>query len=117
MTAQEVFNKVAYHLINQDKKAKEGVGCVYRTSEGLKCAAGCLIPDEEYNPCFERSRAIILENKYGLFTRLGLNEHMDLINYLQTIHDLSKVVNWKSQLRKLAKEFNLEIPRFLQDLD
>ncbi len=47
MTKQEIFDKVATHLLTQNEKALNSVGgCVYRTDKGLKCAVGCLIPVE-----------------------------------------------------------------------
>ena len=50
-TAQEVFDQITQHLLQQGKAAKSVTGaCRYRieTAEGiLKCAAGCLIADDE----------------------------------------------------------------------
>ena len=54
MKKQEVFNKVAAHLLAQGKPALKGEDCVYRSKDGLKCAIGCLIPDENYTPEMER---------------------------------------------------------------
>lgn len=34
-----------------------GGKCMYRTSDGHKCAVGCLIPDEEYAPHMEGATA------------------------------------------------------------
>lgn len=49
MTNQEIFDKVATHLLSQGKRsALGGVGCAYRGDGGLQCAIGCLIPDELY---------------------------------------------------------------------
>lgn len=47
MEAQEIFDKVVLHLRKQGRRAQEtneyGVAlCRYRTSDGLKCAAGWL---------------------------------------------------------------------------
>ena len=51
-TAQEVFDQVTQHLLKQGKAARSGTGaCRYRVEtrgEILKCAAGCLIADDEY---------------------------------------------------------------------
>ena len=56
-TAQEVFDQITQHLLKQGKRSVSSTGaCRYRTenSEGvLKCAAGCLIADEEYDRLFE----------------------------------------------------------------
>lgn len=50
---QEVFNKVVRHLLTQKQKARVGTTCMYKTPEGLKCAVGCLIPDELYSQDIE----------------------------------------------------------------
>lgn len=57
--------KIEQHLIKQKARAVERVPtehpalgaqasrCQYRTSEGQMCAAGCVIPDEKYDPKME----------------------------------------------------------------
>lgn len=51
MNHQEVFTKVATHLLKQGRRAlfaeKNGFrSCAYRGDNGTKCAVGCLIKDE-----------------------------------------------------------------------
>ena len=44
MKEQEVFDRVARHLLKQNAKATSPRGgCSYRTKEGLSCAVGCLL--------------------------------------------------------------------------
>jgi len=54
---QQVYDTVASHLLAQRKPAritlKSIVQCAYRTDQGLKCAIGCLIPDDKYDPKME----------------------------------------------------------------
>lgn len=108
VSAQEVFDKVAAHLLTQDKRSTRGPDilslCMYKTSTGLKCAAGCLIPDEEYCPSFEGSAWNILVESKSVE-----NNNVDLIVKLQYIHDKFMPGEWKGQLTTLAKELNLEI--------
>jgi hypothetical protein len=52
MNKQELFDKVAVHLINQGKKSSNYEGCRYRHGE-LRCAIGCLIPDDVYTSKLE----------------------------------------------------------------
>ena len=58
-TAQEVFDQITQHLLKQGKAARSATGaCRYRTetAEGvLKCAAGCLIADDEYSEKWENT--------------------------------------------------------------
>lgn len=40
MTNQEAFNKAYLGLIRQGKPSHDGVRCMYRSPEGMKCAVG-----------------------------------------------------------------------------
>jgi len=57
MNKQEFFDKVARHLLTQNAKSIEAfernAKCLYRGPNGMKCVAGCLIPDELYSENFE----------------------------------------------------------------
>ena len=48
-TAQQVFDQVKTHMMAQYAKSvgQNSDVCLYRGPDGLKCAAGCLISDEE----------------------------------------------------------------------
>lgn len=101
-TAQEVFDQVAKHLLTQRQPSKTGAFCKYRL-ENLKCAAGCLIADNEYDEEFEGNNWAALIQFFGI-TR----EHGYLIQDLQTIHDSSKVDDWEAELRRVALRHELK---------
>ena len=83
MTKAEVFYHVIAHLRAQGVQAKNEQGsCRYRTPEGLKCAAGCLIPDAEYNPEFEGSCWATIAPNFPQY-----EEFKDMITDLQLLHD------------------------------
>lgn len=110
-TAQEVFNQVSSHLMTQNAKSEEEKGyCKYKSQNGFKCAAGCLIDDDEYNPGFE-------QNTWGeVQTRFGISSnHTQLISDLQVIHDLFEPYGWKDELIKLAKEYDLNYSHLITD--
>lgn len=50
---REIEEKILAHLKAQGRQAVKGCGCGYRTDDGLRCAVGCLIADEHYNPACE----------------------------------------------------------------
>ena len=108
-TEQQVFNQAYIHLITQGKRAAspdlDVGGCAYLTNEGLKCAAGCFIAEDEYNPEFENNVWAVLVNDYGV-----TNKHYDIIVELQHIHDSVPVALWKEKLAKIAEELDLTIP-------
>lgn len=117
-TAQQVFDQVATHLLTQKKKSRvihrdngklgfpKGDSCVYRTPEGLKCAAGCLISDEEYLTLIGESRNSIPWN--SLIARgVAPEEHRELIVSLQRCHDHNTPEYWDRYLLDIAKAYDL----------
>lgn len=114
-SAQEVFDQVKNHLLSQNKKCGEkgsslfqDVDCYYRLFDGelkqtLKCAAGCLISDNEYEEKFEKNSWEELIDEFGFPTK-----HKLLIGELQMIHDIHDVQEWEESLKKTAIKFNLK---------
>lgn len=105
-TAQEVFDQVAEHLLKQNEKSKVGASCVYKSNYGLKCAAGCLISDDEYKAYIESLEG----DSWGKLAKNSIvpYNHYDLIGRLQLLHDNVDVESWKGRLVELAKELNLQ---------
>jgi len=111
MTDQELFDRVATHLLMQGRRAmRGGMGsdyCAYRSPDGLTCAIGCLIPDERYDPELEGQSA----TSYAVLNAAGLTgEQARLASVLQHIHDdpsVEAVEGWASDLRELAIRFDL----------
>lgn len=122
---QDVFDEVALHLLRQGQKsASEGI-CYYRGPDGLKCAAGFLIPDELYHESFEgnnwsslaRSSAAMLEDleqkawhslqKYLFDEGLNSQGMVALIAAMQSIHDGGYPLEWPERLRILAMDLEL----------
>lgn len=110
MTPQEIFDRVAAHLLNQGRRSvrtDEFYGCAYRGRDGLRCAAGALIPDDEYNPDFEGEpvtrRRILLA--IGVSPNDG--DAVTLLARLQDMHDEKMPSRWESELEELAAERGL----------
>ena len=113
---QETFETVVKHLIRQGKKAEVvgSLSCRYRTPDGLKCAAGCLIPDSEYSPSFEGQivGGIIdgslqrMNSLSLLLVRLG--HDIRFVRRLQVIHDFYEPNQWPERLRYLGQELDLD---------
>jgi hypothetical protein len=104
MSAQELFVKVANHLLNQGKRCIDSDSyCLYRSAEGLMCAAGCLIPNEVYHESFEGRDWLALIEKHDFPT-----QHKDLIISLQNVHDYRQnPEDWRTYLISLGKTHNL----------
>lgn len=115
-TAQQIFDQVATHLLTQNKQSMKSGDvnvCLYRNGEGLKCAAGCLIGDDEYKPEMDSSGTIGGGTKvgsgWGRLVERGLvpSEHEELITSLQRVHDAYLPTHWGVQLANLANRFDL----------
>ena len=115
-TKQEVFDQVVNHLLTQRKQCKtmtfersdyfelpSGGICAYRNGEGLKCAAGCFIADDEYKESFEGQKWMNLVDR-GCVPL----EHSRLITDVQYIHDEKNPEDWDEYLKSYAKNYSLE---------
>lgn len=97
MDKQEVFEYVVKHLFVQGKRASNNQGgCKYLTDDGLKCAVGCLIPTEIYDPLMELSGNIRnLITDFGPILPKEIKRYSSLLFSLQIIHDSSEY--WVSE--------------------
>lgn len=110
-TKQEVFNQVAHHLLTQDRQSfgpyNDTSGCAYRGTHSDKCAAGCLMSDEEYRVEWEGK-------SWGKLVKIKIapDTHDWLISRLQHIHDSVQPQNWQEALNQLAESQGL-LPYYL----
>lgn len=121
MTKQALFNKVAQHLLTQQKKAATRSGtCMYRTQTGLSCAIGCLIPDNKYDKSFEgvgiddtfwdcEEDLEFVRDMRKIMRAAGLvKAQTKLASELQNVHDFYSVKQWPQELERVAEEFGLK---------
>lgn len=131
MNTQELFSKIANHLLAQNCLSEDTDGCVYRAPNGMKCALGILITDEVY-ASYERdddpeedevphTTNNILEGGSMLYnecvrkaveTSIGrtLEEtEVLLLCALQQTHDSNEPSHWRSDLLSVSKEFELQM--------
>ncbi len=104
-TAQEVFDQVARHLLSQGVKSRNSYSCAYRGANGLKCAAGCLISDNEYHCDFEGFNWFDLVDNED-----APSDHHVLIEALQLVHDENYSPEWNKALRDVAERFSITFP-------
>ena len=110
MTDQEIFNKVSAHLLRQGKRAAERGKCVYRTSDGLSCAVGCLIAPEAYRLDMEGEGATSSRVCAALRASdiVPTPTTMGLLSTLQDLHDRAEPHLWPHELNLIAKRYKLE---------
>lgn len=117
MTKQEIFDKVAIHLLTQKKRSiseSEG-GCLYKGPNGLKCAVGCLFTGNFDTSELEGEAVFSSEVRCALQS-LGVidsnesdqvEDQVDLLSELQEIHDEMPPEDWRMHLLRLATEHNI----------
>lgn len=111
LTRQEVFTKVWNHLLVQGKRARDYSSCVYRSAEGLMCAAGCLILDEFYKEDFEGSSVGELPEIEEALTNSGVRgEDLSMVEELQKVHDFVDPLYWIEILTRVADEYDVIVP-------
>lgn len=100
---QVLFDIVAKHLLKQNERSEnEDSECLYRGPRGLKCAAGCLIPDDKYirnMECKSWERLV--------YFKIAPPTNQALIEKLQQMHDCFDPESWLDELYKLAAELKL----------
>lgn len=102
LTAQEVFDIAAGHLLKQMQRSETGKGCSYRGENGLMCAAGPFLKDEYATKCEGLSW-------YGLKKdELVPDINLALIGELQMVHDASFPDVWPHKLEALAIRHDLK---------
>lgn len=124
ITAQQLFDFVAWHLLEQGAPSLRtvvdeadgrlgNITCAYRGQEGRMCAVGCLLRDDEYVPNMEGRSARGLKDHGKLPVRLY--PHIDLLMRLQILHDSGRRLAptlvrslWTQGLRDLARREGLD---------
>lgn len=111
LTRQEIFDIVAKHLLQQNERAMIDGICVYRTTSGLKCAIGALIPDNVYSVDMEENILGALLMKFpDILRQCNIIDTQDMrmfLQKLQSIHDDIPPREWADELDLFAHIFNL----------
>lgn len=111
-TNQTAFDKVCERLFDGKGQCIGTEGCLYRRSDGNKCAIGYLIEDKDYDVSIEDSSV-----KYITLPCYLQEVDLDLLNALQVVHD--KPIHWTVNtfndyglvsLKQVAIAYNLILP-------
>ena len=104
MTAQEVFDAGASHLLEQGRKslrAEKKSNCLYSGPDGRICGAAPFV--QNYSSDMEGQSWEELVKEFG-----QTEEHLHLIGALQDCHDSYKPKDWQARLKRLAHLYKLE---------
>lgn len=120
MTKQQLFDKVAKHLLTQKvaSKSDDGLGRpVFFAKDGKMCALGCLMDKkifrekiEEYDYPHENDMcpAEVLENFEECLPE-GATENGEMLERLTYIHDGYSPDEWPDRIKWFTKEENLSL--------
>lgn len=126
---QELFNKVIAHLTEQNARAvaRNGDSCRYRSAAGLKCAIGCLIPDELYDPSIEGMGVTPLlfgmeDPRHMNFVKIlrrvtGMETEADaeFLGHLQDLHDIESYWTNGNFNRDKAVAYMMRLHTYLKE--
>lgn len=106
LTRQDIYNRVKKHLLEQNAVAMHDSGnCAYLGDGGKKCAIGCMIPADKYEPRFEGLPFTGDEIRPVLEEVMGRpmdDDDNTLFTALMYCHDNIKVSVWDKELYAIA---------------
>lgn len=97
-TPLELFDYCSQKIVEQNARSTNGRMCLYRGPNGLKCGAGFVITDEQYNPKMETKVFSIVNTDYNL----GFSPaQVYAIREVQRIHDaILDITKWPEAILK-----------------
>lgn len=106
---QQIFDIVLAGITAQNAFARDNNGCRYRTKNGLKCAAGMLIPDDIYQASMESLSVGVIGHKYDLWPE----EFNLFVRRLQRMHDMHSeaggdFIGWRQKMAEFAYKNGLK---------
>ena len=115
LTQQQIFDKVAKHLLTQKLPARWKGACIMFDKEtGRRCAVGCLLPKRFYRG---KDNCYLVEHIQEDLAAHGIDlkavsqhnnqKNSELLHSLQVLHDGDYGKKWKRGLKTIAKDFGL----------
>lgn len=108
----EIFLRVAKHLLRQGCRSETNTTCMYR-SGALRCAIGCLIEDDAYEPSLEHQgvdTAVVQAALEASGIVLDFeHDAIDLLRELQDLHDDRDPSAWPTVLSAIAEDFSIAV--------
>jgi len=109
MNAQEIFDKVAAHLMAQGERCKNERGiCMYRGPGGKSCAVGVLLDDETASAWDESGKPLKTLAMAPGAPEWAYKNHT-LLRDLQWLHDGVEPSRWRDALSRVAFQRGLKV--------
>ena len=111
---QQIYDYVGEFLIKQGRRSADDMGnCLYRGENDLRCAVGCILPDDKYKPEMEHGKVHGLVN---FLVPWYIRRYLNFLRKFQIFHDTS--YNWDEnglkvdRLIAFGKENKLDTSKF-----
>jgi hypothetical protein len=112
---QDAYNKVLKSIRKQKyiQSSDDSKGiCAYRSPNGLRCAAGHLLPNSLYRKEMEGKNIASLRGSYPKIAEYFKNVDSYLLSDLQRAHDFSlgckgNSLIWETKMKQIAFDCNL----------
>lgn len=115
---KEVADQITLHLLLQKDAAINSLGHCLLRYDGLKCAMGCLIADEEYDESMEGYVwPDIVRMWYDREKLVCSKEVCDVIESFRWTHDNIEPRYWHKYIHKIYDEHNIDKPDWLGEYD
>lgn len=119
--SQQAFDTVLLGLRAQGCASidtRNGYDCMYRSDDGMKCAAGLLIPDSVYRDEFEGNEIDNLLLEYPSVAEALVGINAELVSDMQRAHDgplkFGHKDDWEVSMRKIADAYGLRFTEMAQ---
>lgn len=116
---QSAFDFICNHLLTQNDRSistdeNSPFDCLYRNPEnGMKCAVGCLIPDDKYRENIEGlgvNDSIMITLLHDCMPNWIMTKHsINMLHDLQGIHDRGVVEGWEDEFFLVAEKYQLKV--------
>jgi hypothetical protein len=109
MKKRKVFKTIATHMLTQNEVSEDDNNCLYRTSDGLSCAIGILIDNDNYSEELEsqdvHNNAVSTAVSRSLGSPPLSGGDRVFLGALQDIHDYSYPPSWREKLNDFSVSY------------
>lgn len=105
LTTAEAFKIVKKHMLCQNQQSRAGWGCKYRAPDGLRCAVGILIPDDEYDESWDTNEIGLRASIVQCYCPSLKNVDTGMLEAVQKIHDNVSPEHWAVKLSEIEHSY------------
>ena len=128
MTTQEAYEGIRRHFSRRyvlfgAGPSPKGLGtvCLYRgdgdPANDTRCAVGCLIPNDLYDPAMESVGVLDLIDNFGVLQGYFYGVDTGFLRAAQTLHDRYGIAAVRDNLNRYSQTYEILRGAFIRELD